>query len=150
MIRGVAVASFLPTTASNVPQIVDRAVRRVNVHKTSASPPSSVRRMMDNLNVDTQGDRHPIWSLWCRCVACGWRHGNHVATSSRRRRLVCASPLQESNQSLNHAPGAPRNARPTHDYRRCHPLPALDSRLRHRHLRTRPQCDGCDVVACPA
>ena len=37
---------------------------------------------------DGQPERHkhayllPIWSLWSRCVACGWRHENQVTTSS--------------------------------------------------------------------
>ena len=95
---------------------IERAVRRVNVHKTSASRPSSVRRTVDNLNVDTQGDRLPIWSSGA--AVWRWRHENQVATSSRRRSLVCASPLQHNKQSMNHALGNVRKARPTHEYRR--------------------------------
>ena len=56
---------------------VGRKMGRVNVHKTSASRESSVRRMMDKLTVHT----HTCCPLsdkvsWCQCVACGWRRGN--------------------------------------------------------------------------
>ena len=45
---------------------------RVNAHETTASRASSVLRVMDTLNAYKHADRLPIWSLWSRCVACGW------------------------------------------------------------------------------
>ena len=56
---------------------VGRNMGRVNVHKTSASRESSVRRMMDKLTVYTHVARFMIRSRGAsRCVACGWGRGN--------------------------------------------------------------------------
>ena len=73
--------------------LVGPEMGRINAHNTRTSGASSVQRMMDNLNANKHAHLIPIWSLWSRCVACGWRHENQVATSSRCRSLVSASPL---------------------------------------------------------
>ena len=87
---------------------------------------------MDNLKVYIHADRIPICSLWGRCVACGWMW-----------RSVCASTLQHSNQSLNHAPAALCNASRVHEYRKWLSTLSIRRAPHHRHLKTRPQCDGC-------
>ena len=113
------------------------------MQKTSASRPSSVRRKIDNLNMDTQGDRP--------CGAAAWHVDGVMKTMWQRARdvqaWVCASPHQLSNQSLNHVSHALCNAsRTTHTYSKSHQLSTPQSR--HRNLTTRPQRDGYTGTMC--
>ena len=145
LIRDVALASFLPTTASNVTP---------NRRSGDASGQHAQDQLVASVICSAQDGQpehgHTGWPpLWGRCVACGWRHENHVATSSRRQSLVCASPLLLSNQSLNHVYHALCNAsRATHTYSKSHQLSTPQSRVRHRNLTTRPQRDGYTGAMC--
>ena len=72
---------------------INQTTQRINVHKTSASHASSVRRMMDKLTVYTHVDRFLIESRGVAACRVDGDAETEPATSSKCRRLVCESPL---------------------------------------------------------
>ena len=71
---------------------VGRKMGRVNVHKTSASRESSIRRMMDKLTVYTHVSRFLIRSRGAGAWHVDGVAETQAATCTKCRRSVCASP----------------------------------------------------------